>query len=87
MVMILRRLAAADLRRSLCQKRVDTLPALRQIRDGFVLEFHLLVERVSGRAVEQTSHPSVSARGAVGQFISHRFRHLILLLSLQDLFL
>src|SRR5260370_29513226 len=69
--------AAAELRRSLGQKRGDTflrICAARHVRDRFVLEFHLLVERIGGRAVQQTFHPSVSARGAVGQFIGHRFR-------------
>src|ERR1700722_9411984 len=77
MVMILRRLAAAELRRSLGQKRGDTLLrvcAARHIHDRFVLEFHLLVQRIGGRAIEQPFRPSVSARGAVGQFISQRFR-------------
>ena len=70
-------LAAAELRRVLSQKRSDTfLRILRcaPIHHRFVLEFHLLVERIGGRAVEQTLHSSVSARGAVGQPISYRFR-------------
>ena len=55
--MILRRLAAAELRRSLGRKRGDTflrICAARHIRDRFVLEFHLLVEGI-GRAVQQSS--------------------------------
>ncbi len=70
-------LAAVELRRSLGQKRGDTflrICAARHIRDRFVLELHLLVERIGGRAVEQTFNPTVSARGAVGLFIRQRFR-------------
>src|SRR5882757_290637 len=70
-------LAATELRRSLGQKCGDAflrICAARHIRDRFVLEFHLLVERIGSGAVEQTFHPSVCARGAMGQFISYRFR-------------
>lgn len=71
------RLAAAELRWALGQKRVEAflrICAARHLRDRFVLEFHLLVERIGGSAVQQTFDPSISACGAVGQFISQRFR-------------
>jgi hypothetical protein len=70
-------IAAVELRWSLGQKRVEAflrICAARRRRDRFVLEFHLLVEAIGDRAVKQMFHRSVGTRGAVGQFISQRFR-------------
>lgn len=74
-MLTIKRLAAAELR-PLGQKRVETFLRIRAARhfcDKLIFEFHLLIERIGGRAVEQAFHPSIGARGSVSQFISQNF--------------